>query len=186
VSVAFYRIKPGDQVFEIFAAEYGAQYAFQNRDKLVKFVLAHNPGITNIDLIYPGEVLVLPVHDGPRLTGPGPNGDGLPDPMPPSALPEMEKARRDLKQRSEREITLLEVLNKTAPKFADAGLSAFLGETGKAARAMQPQLRSIIEAYDKKSAGDLTRGQYDYARRKGLNTMSRRMGSLEKLFVNSP
>lgn len=59
----FYRIKPGDQIYRIMREHYGDTVFLAEKDRLVEEVKALNKSIPDLDTIYPGRVLHLPVRN---------------------------------------------------------------------------------------------------------------------------
>lgn len=58
----FYRIKPGDQLYQIMRDHYGAAVFQSHKDRLIDEFKRLNKNIQDLDKIYPGKVIFLPTH----------------------------------------------------------------------------------------------------------------------------
>lgn len=169
-TASIYKVSNGDTLFGILKGHYGHAGFEENRQEIVTSVLSNNPRITDIDLIFPGQLIVVPdvrASDSARL--------------------ELEPAQ---KQRSKEVTTELEGAGDVAHGLLMdlAGSGTFKGSLGaggavyssfeSAARKAVSDHKMLEELYKKFKADEgLTRNQYNYQRRKIINAMDKNLGA---------
>lgn len=163
-----YDVRRGDTLLAIVHDQYGL-YGAQAR-QVVDQILKDNPEIASPDLIYPGQPVLL------RF----PAGVGN------AAIPidqDLENAKSAWCQAPKAE---QEEMADTSYVYRALGLGLTGG--GAALKGMEDLLSSnirpieeIAESYNSYRQGKMTKGQYDYARKKAITAFKDRIGPAEKL-----
>jgi hypothetical protein len=60
MSLSFYQVRSNDQIYRILRDHYGANGFLRDQSAMIKAFQANNPQIRNIDMIHPGQVIMLP------------------------------------------------------------------------------------------------------------------------------
>lgn len=169
MSYVFYEVKSGDQLFAILHQHYGDRQFATGKSRLIEGVRAFNPQITDINRIFPGQVIMLPTTSDNTTLPAAQLARDIPSCMLLSqTLSSYDSQTRD---------GLKGALGHLAENAGDQ----FLTAVEKATKSAVPEIRGIALDYYRKEAGMLTRGQYDYARRLHVENVSRRLGAFHQL-----
>ncbi|ROQ21188.1 LysM domain-containing protein [Marinimicrobium koreense] len=168
--VIVYQIQPGDTLSAIVKRYYGPMNPQQQQDWIQRIV-ANNRSAKNANTIYAGQLLKL---DVPRQYCAAPKGF-------PHHLSASDDWFITLNNHwasaspAEREVTSL------LTPLIMGGSSAKLAALDRTFKNNAPLLREMVENYESYKAGDLTKGQYDYRRRKLVSQLSQKLGPTQWL-----
>lgn len=172
MSVALYTIKPGDQLFTIMRSHYGNVTFLKDRTKLIDRVQKNNPHISNINMIFPGQVVTLP-DIGPAE-----------DEMPLLTLSE-----RDATAHICREIEHVDpVTREIMPIFDTEKIlsgtgSGYIKFVEDATKNAVGDVKKVGLSYYQMKAGTITRNQYNYRRNIALQNADAKLGPLRAGFT---
>lgn len=176
----FYEVKPGDQLFKILRDAYGTGEFLDRKNEMVQFVLANNPGIKDINRIYPGQIIMLPLHEDPdrRVC----SVVQLPPVADATAVEKLGLIPSTLKRMSGEGRALAGTFGV---QTLQNGGTTFIDAVGKSVTKAIPELRRIPLEYFRKEAGTSTVGRYNYVRSKSIRTIESKLGFLEPLVFNT-
>ena len=83
MTIGFYQVQSGDQLYQILRSHYGSAGFLRDRAAVTRLVVENNPQISDIDRIYPNQIIVLP-----PLAGGGISSPILPKTVPPALPPQ--------------------------------------------------------------------------------------------------
>ena len=168
--VIVHQIQPGDTLSAIVKRYYGPMSPPQQQEWIQRIV-ANNRSARNANTIYAGQLLKL---DVPQQYCAAPKG-----------FPHHFSASDDwfitlnnhwaTASAAEREVTSL------LTPLIMGGTSAKLAALDRTFKNNAPLLREMVENYENYKAGDLTKGQYDYRRRKLVSQLSQKLGPTQWL-----
>lgn len=175
-----YAVKPGDTLSGIVRHYYGPLPPTQHQE-LIRSIQAANPKINNPDRIWPGQLIKLdvpvphcriPTHQLP-IAIPSPRNDEW-----------FHSMERNWVTSTPEERGLQMGLAKAMLGIGSANL-AMIDRTFKNAI---PMTTELAENYEKYKSGGLSKGQYDYQRRKTLQRLKTHLGPTNLLLngANSP
>lgn len=167
-------VRPGDDLTSIVTRRYPSLPTNQ-REGQIKAILVDNPWITNSRRLTSGKLIFL---------------DGQPNTRPASELQWLGYLNAVRERAEPRARSVVDALTPSALNIAAGGLTgAALGldtvrhsfESNKAT------VRSIAESYNAYKNGNLTKGQYDFRRRKLIASLKAKLGPLDhSLFGSTP
>jgi hypothetical protein len=167
--IFLHAVRVGESLSRIVQHYYGGRDPHARAFAIAQ-VLADNPAIRHPDRIFPHQLLVLRMP----LRSPPPNAyvrESL-----RSAEPVWHALAPDERVATTEVAPLLHHLD-TALEAGGAGLAAF----ELLVRSNTPTLHAIAQGYEAYRAGELTKGQYDYQRRRLIQHFERRIGPLRRL-----
>lgn len=167
-----YAVRRGDSLLAIIRDQYGL-YGSGAKPVLDK-LLRNNPDITNPNLIYPGQLLLL----------------RFPWDAPDTSLPvlnDLVYTKQTWRQASRGEQESMADMTHVyrALGLTLTGTSTPLSATNALLQSNIKPLEEIAEAYGDYRAGKITKGQYDYARRKRITAFRNNIGSGERLLFGN-
>ncbi|MGR3436518.1 MAG: LysM peptidoglycan-binding domain-containing protein [Shimia sp.] len=178
-----YRVRPGDELFRILVAHYGARTFFDDRQRVLEAVQANNRQITDIDRIFPGQTIVLPdiARDAPAL--------------PILAPPQLTTANSTAKTLSGLDETTFDVVSKALSLSNVPGLAfdAAGGIYGVFEDALRSAVRSVQELEvhhwlfraDTRSNPSLQRHAWDKHRLRVIDAMGAQLGPFTRAAMQS-
>lgn len=167
----FYRVRPGDNLGKIIHHYFG-KVSLQQQKFIINQIQADNPEITNPNLIYPGQALVIdiPVKSTPTpLTQPAPVIHANKNTIKP--------LQQQWKKSTPQEKELLSALAPVMLGTGTAGMM-MLDTTFKT---NAPLVAEMAENYNAYKENKMTKGQYDYRRQKLLSNLKSRLGPTKHL-----
>lgn len=169
MSISFYKVRPRDQVFRIMQSHYGHATFAARREEIITTFQNQNPHIKDINLIRPGQVLALPGT---------PNGRGAfnINPVLRSQVPQVAEC---LSQTADTVADAMAAI--TAEQLAKGAGSSFVSYVKEQSNQATKSFESVIQNYDAKSSGQITKGQYDGRRIKYMGKYDRDLGALKAL-----
>ncbi|TRL40523.1 hypothetical protein [Rhizobium straminoryzae] len=167
----FYTVKSGDQLLKIIRDHHGEAKFLAQKNNLIEDFKKCNPLVTNINLIHPGQVIMLP-----RFTqGEAHQGINHSDVISCQAVSQ---------NLSRHEPDFLESIGSLAlTELPERAGDEFIKRVKKATEDAVPEMRKIALNYYRKESGSITRNQYDYRRKVSILEINRRVGSLHKLIT---
>jgi hypothetical protein len=165
-----HRIRPGDTLSAIIKRYYGSVNP-QRQQELIQQIVATNRSAKNASTIYAGQLLKLEV---PQQYCASPKGF----PHHFSTSDDWFITLNDhwtSASPAEREVTSL------LTPLIMGGSSAKLAALDRTFKQNAPLLREMVENYESYKSGDLTKGQYDYRRRKLVGQLSQKLGPTQWL-----
>lgn len=170
MSLSFYQVRPGDQLYQILQNHYGPASLLRDQAKVVNIVRANNPGILNIDLIYPGQIIMLP--DIGTASGPA---------AAPSAqvVQGCHLISEGLGRKDSDTLGLLNSIDYL--KLSQTSADGFVSFVEKTTAAAKSDMRDIALDYYRKEAGSISRSQYNYQRRLNVVRVDMKLGPLHQL-----
>ncbi|WP_027330662.1 LysM peptidoglycan-binding domain-containing protein [Marinimicrobium agarilyticum] len=165
-----HRIRPGDTLSAIVKRYYGP-VSPQRQQELIQQIVASNRSAKNASTIYADQLLKLEV---PQQYCAAPKGF----PHHFSASDDWFITLNDhwtSASPAEREVTSL------LTPLIMGGSSAKLAALDRTFKQNAPLLREMVENYESYKGGDLTKGQYDYRRRKLVSQLSQKLGPTQWL-----
>lgn len=165
MTLAYHVVRPGDQLYQVLRAHYGDAAFFADQDGLVGQVQSVNPQITDINMIFPNQVIALP------SVGPA---DPIAD-VPQSVLVHSGEMCRAISGSAPETFDAVKLMEQVGLGGATM-MGSYFSEGQKALKAGLGNVQQVESFYQKYKAGEMTKGQYDYARRKMLDATDQRMG----------
>lgn len=166
-----YRVHLGDSLSKIISHYYGP-VSLQSQNNIISQIKADNPEITNPNLIYPGQSLVIDIPKKSTST---------PITQPTSIIHADKNTITPLQQQwnksTPQEKNLLSAL---APVMLGSG-SASMMMLDTTFKTNAPLVAEIAENYNDFKENKMTRGQYDYRRQKLLNQLKSKLGPTKHL-----
>ncbi|NDW04461.1 LysM peptidoglycan-binding domain-containing protein [Jiella pacifica] len=202
MSIGFYQVRPGDELYRILRAHYGDAAFLRDREAVVRLILESNPDIKDPDRIYPGQIVVLPpsanrgIHSHSNApsasagmqkaapfqfpsTGSSKGVDGELPRLAPSAKSACGIIKSKLTTVQAPEQDFIGSINMYDAALTGSG--NYFDFVKKTAHAAQEPIREIIGLHGMKSAGILNKGQYDYQRSKRIKAVESKLGPLHRL-----
>ncbi len=172
MSLNFYVVRRGDEVFRIMRAHYGDAKFFADQASLTANLQANNPHIPNIDLIFPGQVIMLP--DTPA------NAAEM-----VCVVPDLATASGALaKTIAETDGVTQSIMEQlSADKLFKASGMGFLDGVTKIGESAADDIRKVGLSYYQMQAKTITRGQYDYRRQVSLKRADAKLGIMRPLLT---
>ena len=171
----FYNVKSGDSLSRIVNKYYG-NVGLAKQQSIINNILANNPEIKNSNIIYPNQTLLI---DIPKRYSPAP---GIPRLSPIKTDEEVARAlKQHMDKMSPQEKNMMAAL---APLMLGTGASG-MTMVDKTFQTNAPLIAKIAELYNDFKAGKITRGQYDYGRRKVINLLQQKLGPTNLLLNGS-
>ncbi|MGD8177385.1 LysM peptidoglycan-binding domain-containing protein [Marinimicrobium sp. ARAG 43.8] len=165
-----HRIRPGDTLSAIIKRYYGP-VSPQKQQELIQHIVATNRSAKNASTLYADQLLKLEV---PQQYCAAPKGF----PHHFSASDDWFIMLNDhwtSASPAEREVTSL------LTPLIMGGSGAKLAALDRTFKQNAPLLREMVENYESYKGGDLTKGQYDYRRRKLVTQLSQKLGPTQWL-----
>jgi hypothetical protein len=153
---------------------YGGARFTSDRDTLARLLLTSNPNISDIDKIYPGQIIMLPDIAG----GSTPCSQG-----PPVVRAEVARAYVPLREGLSRTGEVAKELMGDIDYYGVAeGIgSTFIELVDKAMANSIPEIKKIALDYYRKEAGTISENQRKYRRSKAVANVRHRLGPLHQL-----
>lgn len=173
MTLNYYKVKAGDQIFRIMRDHYGDAAFFADQAALTDTLVKNNPHIQDINMIFPGQVVMFPetqmaLNDAPMCLA------------PQDAWSSSEVAQK-LSSVDQSTFDALIAVGASRPTNAISG--ALMGHLDLAATNAIKNVQKIEPAYWDMRAKTITRGQYDYARRKAIKAVDGDLGIYRKLIT---
>lgn len=171
---SFYEVRQRDQLFAILRSHYGVAKFTQDKQRIVEQVKANNPQISNIDLIVPGQVIMLPDLS-------------LLQPQRPGQTPGLSSGIINSCSAVSSELTSMDGQTKslmTSLDYNAIGIEAgkgFVEFVQKTTEAAVPAIEKVALKYYQQKAGTITKGQYDYGRTKLIKEIDKSIRPLRPL-----
>lgn len=185
-----YIVKRGDTLSQIILSHYKARPNTSRYQDAESSILLFNKHIQHPDKIFAGDVIrlmALPEASTPTLINARPNTITKPI-MPPIAQVKKEPMLHDPsaiirdkipKDRHEQAAFELLVALDNSHGLINAGLGGGINAFGNlVGQGNSALVREITALYQEYKAGNLRKGQYDYRKKKIVNTVKKRMGPL--------
>lgn len=169
MTVSFYVVKSGDELFRIAANHYGVHTLNRDRTALIANIRANNPWLLDINLIRPGDVIMLPAHRDACMLNP--------QNITSSTIISKELSRTDAATSS----FLASIDTEQSLDYAIDGTSGFVDLVEKRMRKAAPELSRVALEYYRMKAGTVTKGQYDHRRRVSIRRSTQALGVLKPL-----
>ncbi|GGE22722.1 hypothetical protein GCM10011360_09030 [Primorskyibacter flagellatus] len=175
--VRHYKVRRGDSVYQIMNDLYGRTTATRNRDELSKFVLMHNPKIKSLDLVYPGQVIIMP--EPATLQTPGTETGSAPVRLSDDEIAMHSNLAQEVEASEPAVQSLLFALGH---RMVSGSPDDFALTAAITALKMRPKLQEIIKEYRGHQSGLTKPSSYGNLRTRNIRTIRRTSGALEKLF----
>lgn len=179
MAIGYHIVQPGDALFRILRDTYGATRFLQEKDQMLAYVKANNPHIEDVNRIFPGQVIMLPVEGDPSALICV--ADQPPSPMAPAQATSAAELATELTAMTSAEYGVVKTFGQ---KVVDNAAGTFVEQVGKAATQSRFAMEKIVRDYYTMQSGQMTRGQYNYARNVQIAQIQGKMGVLEPLFIN--
>ncbi len=170
MSLNFYVVRRGDEVYRIMRAHYGDARFLSDQASLTANFKANNPQIADINLIFPGQVIMLP--DTPA------SASEMACVAPDLATASGELAKT-IAQSDGVTQSILEQLS--ADKLFKASAMGFLDGVEKIGASAADDVRKVGLSYYQMQAKAITRGQYNYRRQVALKRADAKLGVMRPL-----
>jgi len=187
-----YRVTTGDNLSGILQKYFGKEaLQLSNLNEYLETIKQDNPQITDVNKIYPGQAILIRVPAAAQASNEFLSQHYFEEQMgvctadygeDPSAVL-YKQLLEDWPKKSSEEQDALQAL---APFYLSTTLG--LGSATMTASSIDtlfktnaPALNQIKAKYEAYKAGRITKGQYDYARRKILDQLQRNLGPVNKL-----
>ncbi len=167
-----YHVQPGDSLNHIINRYYGAISA-QKRQTIIQQIQHDNPEVSNPDHIVPNQLLFIDIP--PQYCA---------NSSEEWATPKLNLSKQQLKPLQQHwnnaSSNERSVLSQVAPVMLGTGTaSLFAIKTSFQSNA--PHLQTLVNLYEDYKANKLTKGQYDYRRRKAIQAFENRLGPLRNI-----
>lgn len=172
MSYTFYHVRQNDQLYVILRNHYGNAEFLRDRQAVVALVLRNNPKITDVDRIFPGQMIMLPGWDSERRRA-------MPEEPPQQivescavlsgGLSRLDAVTKDFMSRID------------FRRFAVEAGTGFVDVVGDALESAVPDIKRIALEYYRKEAGTTTSNQYKYQRAKAIKRIEYKIGPLQRL-----
>lgn len=170
MALTFYRIRENDQIYRILSSHYGGAIFLRDRSRVVQIFQANNPQVSNIDMIYPGQVIMLPELSATSLAVG----------MPPREV--VQSCRIISEGLSRYDTPALDFIKSVDfMKIAEPGVDGFLSYVEKAMTDSRSAMKNIALQYYRKESGTISRNQYNYRRAINVKRVDMRLGPLHQL-----
>lgn len=188
------RVKPGDTLSQLVCEFYGVSYASKGYQMALAQIRRHNPWITDINRIRPGQLVkLLPLPTASVI-----KDVELPLAFKPFDVPSMDRCYACAPKHA----NPYQVLETHMPEdetesyiyqslawFEESWPSMALNSGSAAATGLgvltgdrnQALVRHVAMMYQQYVQGKITKGQYDYARKKSLDTLKNKLGPSERI-----
>jgi len=172
-----YRVRPGDSLGKIIQGYYGSITTTQ-RKTIISQILADNPDVKDPHRIFPNQLLKITI---PQLYC---TAESHPGDVP--ALDIDEQYAKLVQQQWQNAGTPQEkdMLSTLTPIMLGTG-AASLTMVERTFKANTPLLTEMVQNYQAYKAGDLSKGKYDYRRKKIVNRLNSRLGLLSRILSGS-
>ena len=174
-----HEVQSGDELFRIVRNHYGHGAFLNDKQRIVDAIVSNNPHISDIDRIFPGQLIVLPNIGGER------------DSMPIFTPPQNHRSQVVIETLSRTKDVTRSVLSGIAntpsinPSFDAVG--GVYGAFKKAATDAVKDVDKLNYLYSSFKRGSITKGAYDYRRVKIINAMDKNLGGFRThAFSKSP
>ncbi|PTM38964.1 colicin-like pore-forming protein [Bosea sp. 124] len=169
MTVSFYTVASGEQLYRIARNHYGAASFRKDREVIIGLIRGNNPWLTDIDKIRPGQVIMLPSM----------NTSGS---CPVTIVANAATISRGILRKDDATKQCLKTINtEDAFDYVSSGASGFVDLVEKRMREAGPRIIDVTRQYSQLKGGKITKGQYDYRRRVSLASATKEMGVLRKL-----
>ena len=166
-----YRVRAGDSLSRIIQRYHGS-VTTQQRNAIISQIQADNPAVTNPNRIFVNQMLQISISTQHNSTS------SLPGATP--TLNINKQLIKPLQQVWQRATTQQKsLLSALSPVMLGAG-AAGLTMVKRTFIANAPLLTEMVQNYEAYKAGDLSKGQYDYRRKKLLAKLKSRLGPLTR------
>ncbi len=172
VDSIFYQVQVGDSLSKIIRRYYGV-LPLSRQSSIIETILLENPEIKNPDRIYPGQVLLMDVPI--QYCEPG----DIHTPVIEADNDTVKTLKENLQNTTPQERNMISHL---APIMIGTG-SANLSMIEYTFKTNAPLISEIAESYNNYKNGQITKGQYDYQRRKNISRLKQKLGPT-KLAIN--
>ena len=167
-----YHVQPGDSLSRIINRYYGA-VSPQKRQTIIQQIQRDNPRVSNPNHIVPNQLLFIDIP--PQYCA------NLSEEW---ATPKLNLSKQQIKPLQQHWNSASpnerSMLSQVAPIMLSTGnASLFAIKTSFQSNA--PHLQTLVNLYEDYKANKLTKGQYDYRRRKAINTFENRLGPLRNI-----
>lgn len=181
----FYNIRPGDTLSKVILKIYQYRYGSDGYRQALDQIITDNPEIQHPDKVRIGQAISLrPLNSKPASISPVASQFA---PNPVISNEDKAQFERTMKQMPQKQQDMFWALSwledawgpaSTGAGVTFASMGILLGDSSKG---NIKKLAEIEEVYKKYKSGALTRGQYDYRRKKVLDTVAKNLGPVEKL-----
>jgi len=167
-----YHVLPGDSLSKIIKRYYGA-VSPQRYQAIIKQIQHDNPKVTNPNHIKPNQLLLIDIP---------PQYCAAPSDQKTTPLLNINKQQLKSLQNSFNTANAKErsVMSQLAPVMLGTG-SAGLMSIKTSFQTNAPQLTSLVNLYEEYKANKITKGQYDYGRKKIITKFTERMGPVKHI-----
>ncbi|MEP3783692.1 hypothetical protein [Ascidiaceihabitans sp.] len=168
--LSYYKIQPGDQLDRILIEHYGRTAVYTDYQSLIGRLRPLNPQIKNLDVIYSGDVIMLPDLQ--------------------SVSDESLAKNAGVMSSSKQIATRIQVVDSSSAafisglnvqKFLSKSGEGFVGMVEKATKDAVPDAKRIVLDYYRKDAGTISTNQYNYSRAKSVRAIDGKLGPLHQL-----
>lgn len=174
MAYTLYHVKRHDQLYQIMLKHYGNAKFVKDKELLTKIILQNNPHIKHINLIFPGQVIMLPDPVA------GPSVKALPPvDIPQRVIHSSAAVCEGLSNHDEATKAFMGDIDYY--KLGKTIGSGFVDTVGKITESAIPDVKQIALEYYRKEAKTITRGQYDYRRSKNIKSINHKIGPLHSL-----
>ncbi len=167
-----YHVRSGDTLAKLIKRYHGSVNTIQ-RDSIIKQIQNDNPAIKNPNRIYPNQLLQLAVPSKMCTATSHPGTTPTLKVDKKLILPLQQKWQQSTVQEKKLLTTLTPIMLGTG--------SATMTMINKTFSLNTPLLSDMAKNYDNYKAGTISKGQYDYRRKKLVTNIKSRLGPLQKI-----
>lgn len=168
----FYNVRPGDSISKIILRYYGP-IPVQQQNAIISQIQADNPSVKNPNQIQPNQLLQISIP--PQYCSVSSNRGQTPtlrvDPQLIKPL-QLQWQRATPKERK--------MLSTLTPLYFGAG-AASITMLKQTFNANKPLMADMVKNYETYKAEGITKGQYDYQRKKIITKFNQKMGPLTRV-----
>ncbi len=170
MAITFYEVRQYDQLYQILRQHYGSASFLKDKAGIVRLIQANNPSISNVDLIRPGQIVMLPDLQTATSSSSAPARD---------IVRSCELISSGLAKHNTSTQALLSSIDFM--KINQAGAEGFVSFVDKTTKAAHSDLYKIALNYYRKEAGTISRNQYNYQRSLSVKHVAYKLGPLHQL-----
>lgn len=169
-SVSYHLVQPGDTIYRIMRDHYGTDRFLSDKTELTAAMKAVNPRMTDINLIRPGQIVVLPPVSPERACL---------EVLPVGETAAIQNAASTLGRTDPLALhAWVGLAPKTGGDFATRYARGSLEHIQKVATEAVGQIDATMLSYRLRQRGHITANQYQYRRRVRLEQLDKQLGIL--------